>query len=45
MDGSAHGQWEIGEGFMRLENMFLVKLEPVSWGSFQPEIWVMDGAT
>ena len=34
MEGSTHGQWEI-------DNMFLVKLESVSWGSFQPEIWVM----
>ena len=29
---------------MELDNMFLVKFEPVSWGSFQPEIWVMDDA-
>ena len=41
MNGSTHRQWEIGEGFMQLENMFLVQLESVSCGSFQPEIWVM----
>lgn len=42
MDGSTHKRWEIGEGFMKLENMFLVQLESVSKGSFQPEIWVVD---
>ena len=42
MDGTTPKQWEIGEGFMHLDNMFLVRLEPVSKGSFQPEIWVMD---
>ena len=42
IDGSTDKRWEIGEGFMKLENMFLVRLEPVSKGSFQPEIWVMD---
>lgn len=35
-------QWKIGEGFMYLENMFLVRLESVSKGSWQPEIWVAD---
>ena len=35
-------KWKIGEGFMRLENMFLVRLNSVSKGSWQPEIWVMD---
>lgn len=40
MDKSVEARWKIGEGFMRLENMFLVKLVPVSKGSFQPEIWV-----
>jgi len=25
---------------MRIDNMFLVSLVPVSKGSFQPEIWV-----
>jgi len=40
MDGSIDGQWEIGEGFMHLRNMFLVRLVSVSTGSFQPEIWI-----
>ena len=40
IDGSTPRRWKIGEGFMRLDNMFLVQLEPVSKGSFQPEIWV-----
>ena len=31
----------IGEGFMHLENMPLVLLDS-SWGTLQPEIWVMD---
>ena len=35
-------RWKIGEGFMRLDNMFLVRLDSVSKGSWQPEIWVMD---
>lgn len=42
MDGSTDKQWKIGEGSMHLDNMFLVQLESVSKGSFQPEIWVMD---
>ena len=42
MDGSADKRWKIGEGFMYLENMFLVRLVSVSKGSFQPEIWVID---
>ena len=37
-------KWKIGEGFMRLENMFLVRLDSVSKGSWQPEIWVMNPA-
>jgi len=40
--GSASEQWRIGEGFMPLDNIFLVRLESVSKGSWQPEIWVMD---
>jgi len=32
--------WKISEGFMHLDNMFLVRLESVSKGSWQPEIWV-----
>jgi len=42
MDASTHEQWRIGEGFMHLDNMFLAKLESVSKGSYQPEIWVVD---
>ena len=34
--------WKIGEGFMRLDHMFLVRLESVSIGSWQPEIWIVD---
>ncbi|KAF9643619.1 hypothetical protein BDM02DRAFT_3272935 [Thelephora ganbajun] len=42
MEQSVDRRWKIGEGFMRLENMFLVRLVSVSKGSFQPEIWVVD---
>ena len=35
-------QWKIGEGFMHLDDMFLVRLKSVSNGSWQPEIWVAD---
>jgi len=42
MDPSTDEQWRIGEGYMTLGNMFLAKLESVSNGSYQPEIWVMD---
>jgi hypothetical protein len=42
MDPSTDEQWRIGEGYMTLDNMFLAKLESVSNGSYQPEIWVMD---
>jgi hypothetical protein len=45
MDGSTDKQWKIGEGFMGLDNMFLVRLVSVSTGSFQPEIWVADPTT
>ena len=41
MDGSIDQQWKIGEGFMRLENMYLIRLVSVSTGSFQPEIWIL----
>ena len=44
MNESTDNKWKIGEGFMRLENMFLVRLVSVSKGSFQPEIWVVDSA-
>lgn len=40
MDRTVDDWWKIGEGFMRLERMFLVRLVPVSKGSFQPEIWI-----
>ena len=40
MHESIDDRWKIGEGFMHLENMFLVRLVSVSTGSFQPEIWV-----
>ena len=42
MNESTDKKWKIGEGFMGLENMFLVRLVSVSKGSFQPEIWVVD---
>ena len=42
MDAATSQQWKIGEGFMHLDNMFLARLESVSKGSFQPEIWVVD---
>ena len=42
MDASTDEQWKIGEGFMRLDFMYLAKLESVSTASFQPEIWVFD---
>lgn len=41
MDGSIDQQWKIREGFMHLENMYLVRLLSVSTGSFQPEIWIL----
>ena len=40
MDESVGQQWEIGKGFMFLENMYLVRLVSVSTGSFQPELWI-----
>lgn len=42
MDASTDRRWKIGEGFMRLECLYLVRFVSVSKGSFQPEIWVMD---
>jgi hypothetical protein len=42
IDGSTPEQWEIGEGIMHLDNMFMVSLESVSKGSFQPVIYVVD---
>ena len=42
IDGSTPKQWEIGEGFMHLDNMSMVSFESVSKGSFQPVIYVVD---
>jgi len=42
MKKSVDRRWKIGEGRMRLENMYLVRVVFVSKGSFQPEIWVID---
>lgn len=39
-DGSVEDRWRIGQGFMHIDNIFLVSLVSVSRGSFQPEIWV-----
>jgi len=44
MDASTPNCWKIGQGFMHLENMFLVRLYSVSKGSWQPEIWVRNPA-
>jgi len=44
-DGSVENQWTIGQGFMHIDNMFLVRLVSVSKGSFQPEIWIADPST
>jgi len=40
INNSTDKRWEIGKGFMTLDNMFLVRLEHVSKGSYQPEIRV-----
>ena len=39
-DGSVKGHLRIGQGFMHIDNMYLVSLVWVSKGSFQPEIFV-----
>jgi len=44
MDASTDQRWKIGEGYMRMESLYLVRLVSVSKGSFQPEIWVMETA-
>ena len=44
MDASTSDLWRIGQGFMCLENMSLVRLNPVSKASWRPEIWVRDPA-
>ena len=38
--GCTPKEWIIGKGFIDLDDMFLVKFESVSDGSWQPEIWV-----
>lgn len=40
MDASVENRWKVGQGFMYIDNMYLVSLVSVSKGSFQPEIWV-----
>jgi len=45
IDTSTRERWKIGEGFMNLENMFLVRLDSSCEGTLQPEIWVMDPAS
>lgn len=40
IDVSTSECWKIGDGFMRPENMFLVRLDPISKIFWQPEIWV-----
>lgn len=40
--GSPNGERLIDQGMMAFKNMYLAKLDCVSKGSFQPEIWVMD---
>ena len=40
MDPSADRRWKIGQGYMKLEKMYLVGVSWVSKGSIQPEIWV-----
>lgn len=42
MNPAVDRKWQIGEGFMHIDNMFLAKLVPVSKASYQAEIWVMD---
>jgi hypothetical protein len=44
IDSSTPEQWEIGQGIMHIDNMFMVSLESVSKGSFQPVIYVVDPA-
>ena len=42
MDPSADREWQIGEGFMYLDNIFLARLESVSRGSYQPAFYVVE---
>lgn len=45
MDPSTDPQWKVGQGFMKLEKMYLVSISWVAKGSVQPEIWVdMEGS-
>lgn len=37
---SVHPQWTAGQGYMKLEKMYLLNVSWVSKGSLQPEIWV-----
>lgn len=39
-DRPVEDHWRIGQGFMHIDNMYLVSLVSVSKGSFQPEIYV-----
>lgn len=40
-DPSTGEQWEVDEGFVHLDNIFLRKLESVSKGSYQPVFYVV----
>jgi hypothetical protein len=40
-DASTSPQWEIGQGFMLLDNVFLSELKFVSRGSAQAELYVL----
>lgn len=37
---STDPKWAVGQGHMKLEKMYLVRVSWVSKGSLQPEIWV-----
>lgn len=42
IDPSVDSRWTIGQGYMKLEKMYLVSVGWVSKGSLQPQIWVDD---
>lgn len=42
IDSPVDRRWEIGEGFMHLDNIYLAKLESVTKGSYQPLFYVVD---
>lgn len=42
MDASTPQQWKIGEGYMKIQNVYLTGLESVSMGSYQPRFYVVD---